>query len=378
MDEKLKTEFAPAERVGDEEIRRQFQVVQGNVFFRKVVDVTPEILMVLNKERQTVYANQMAAEQFSEGDPDLLFGQRPGEIWGCEHSECEGGCGTTRFCQTCGAVKSILTSQQGNDNIEECRVTKINGEALDLRVWTSPFRTDGEEFTVIVVRDIGDEKRRRVLERIFFHDIKNIATGFQSFTHFFKKDFTPAQLEELRRMAARLTQELIEEIRGHQNLTSAEDNELAIYPTSVNSKTLLEEVAGVYRNHRLAERRHIKIGDESREMTLTSDKTLLRRVVGNLVKNALEASDVGQTVTIGCKAAAKGIEFWVHNPNPMPREVQLQVFKRSFSTKGRGRGLGTYSVRLLTERYLGGKVSFSSSPEEGTTFTAWYPLSLDK
>ncbi len=57
----------------------------------------------------------------------------------------------------------------------------------------------------------------------------------------------------------------------------------------------------------------------------------------------------------------------------MPREVQLQIFQRSFSTKGLGRGLGTYSVRLLTERYLKGSVSFTSSAEFGTTFRVRCP-----
>ncbi len=53
-------------------------------------------------------------------------------------------------------------------------------------------------------------------------------------------------------------------------------------------------------------------------------------------------------------ADAEMIEFWVHNHAVMPESVQRQVFQRSFTTKGRGRGLGTYSVKLLTERYLEG------------------------
>ena len=60
----------------------------------------------------------------------------------------------------------------------------------------------------------------------------------------------------------------------------------------------------------------------------------------------------------------------------MPPKVQLQVFQRSFSTKGLGRGLGTYSMRLLTQRYLGGTVSFSSKEGEGTEFRARYPRVL--
>ena len=58
----------------------------------------------------------------------------------------------------------------------------------------------------------------------------------------------------------------------------------------------------------------------------------------------------------------------------MPRPVQLQVFQRSFSTKGAGRGLGTYSIKLFSERFMRGRVFFTSTPEAGTTFTAAYPV----
>ncbi len=68
------------------------------------------------------------------------------------------------------------------------------------------------------------------------------------------------------------------------------------------------------------------------------------------------------------------VAFSVHNPSFMPRSVQLQVFQRSFSTKGEGRGLGTYSMKLLSERYLGGRVDFTTSPDGGTTFIATFPL----
>jgi PAS domain-containing protein len=43
---------------------------------------------------------------------------------------------------------------------------------------------------------------------------------------------------------------------------------------------------------------------------------------------------------------------------------------------GRGRGLGTYSMRLLSQRYLKGDVTFTSSDEKETTFRASYPQRL--
>jgi signal transduction histidine kinase len=60
----------------------------------------------------------------------------------------------------------------------------------------------------------------------------------------------------------------------------------------------------------------------------------------------------------------------------MPADVQLQMFHRSFSTKGKGRGTGTYSVKLLTEKYLQGRVAFTSTPASGTTFEVTLPYAL--
>jgi hypothetical protein len=66
----------------------------------------------------------------------------------------------------------IRNSQQFKRlDIQECRM--ICGEqgknetALGLRVWSRPIEVNGEVFTVFSVVDISDEKRRKMLERIF-------------------------------------------------------------------------------------------------------------------------------------------------------------------------------------------------------------------
>ncbi|HOX23196.1 MAG TPA: ATP-binding protein, partial [Elusimicrobiales bacterium] len=59
-------------------------------------------------------------------------------------------------------------------------------------------------------------------------------------------------------------------------------------------------------------------------------------------------------------------------PTPMEEAVRVRIFQRSFSTKGSGRGLGTYSIRLLTEKYLRGKASLAAD-EHGTTFIITLP-----
>jgi sensor histidine kinase regulating citrate/malate metabolism len=68
--------------------------------------------------------------------------------------------------------------------------------------------------------------------------------------------------------------------------------------------------------------------------------------------------------------------FLVSNSAVMTKEIKSQIFQRSFSTKGVGRGIGTYSIKLFTENYLGAKVSFSTEKRKGTIFNIELPLEL--
>lgn len=364
------TKFAAAERAPDKEVRRQSRLFTERTLLRVLPEVVPCALVVLNAQRQIVFANDRFMDLAYPGRRrDQVYGLRPGEALGCIHaSESPDGCGTTEFCSTCGAVGAILASQQGQAEIRECRILRgETSEALDLRVWASPVEVEGESFSVFAALDISHEKRRQALERIFLHDIHNVACGLSWCIGFLDRS-EPGErgqhLDDIRR----LCRELNEEIGAQRMLLQAESGELVLAPADVDTLGLLKEAVDLYRSHPVAQGRLLRLDERAQDATVVSDRVLLLRVVCNLIKNALEACREGQTVTVGCTAADGTAEFWVHNAGFMPREVQLQVFQRSFSTKGLGRGLGTYSVRLLTERYLKGSVSFTSSGDLGTTF----------
>jgi sensor histidine kinase regulating citrate/malate metabolism len=96
-----------------------------------------------------------------------------------------------------------------------------------------------------------------------------------------------------------------------------------------------------------------------------------------MLKNALEASLTEEIITIGCdEVSTDNLCFWVHNPQYLRADVRDKIFSRSFSTKGNGRGIGTYSIKLIGERYLKGSVTFTSSIDTGTTFSITLPRLL--
>lgn len=69
------------------------------------------------------------------------------------------------------------------------------------------------------------------------------------------------------------------------------------------------------------------------------------------------------------------LRIHVTNPGVVPEAMAARIFHRNVSSKGPGRGLGTYGMKLIGEDYLGGNLSFHSNPEEGTRFTLELPLS---
>ena len=97
-------------------------------------------------------------------------------------------------------------------------------------------------------------------------------------------------------------------------------------------------------------------------------------MLGNLMKNAVEASPTGGEVLVGLKAVGGLAVVSVHNVGVVP-EAQLAGFfqKHPGSAKPGGAGLGTYSARLSAEAQHGG-IGLESSETEGTTITVRLPL----
>ena len=149
---------------------------------------------------------------------------------------------------------------------------------------------------------------------------------------------------------------------------------LAVTVEPVPVGTMLREIGESYTERMESRGRRVCLDPDSQQFVMDSDRRLLSRILGNMIKNAIEASRLDEPVIIGAQNDGQYGRLWVHNEAVMPRNVQLQIFNRSFSTKGEGRGLGTYSIKLLTEHYLGGTVSFQSEMGLGTTFTVTFPL----
>jgi K+-sensing histidine kinase KdpD len=377
--------FAPAERASKEEIIRDTKFVDTAEELVDILNTIPNMVLILNQERQIVFINQTLIDLLGFKDREEALSKRPGELLHCIHaSEEPGGCGTSKSCQYCGAVKTIMNCQESKELEEgDCRITStIEGKlhSFDLKLTIKPYDKGESILYVLYMDDISSKKRKERLERIFFHDIINSSGGLMGLAKYLPTQGLNPKQEKIVGMIQNVSKVLVDEIEAQRDLLAAEQGRLETQMKEVGIENILRNSYDTLFLHKVSKDKKIELDPESFSVNIKTDKRLLRRVVVNLLKNAVEASTNEQTVTFGCKMDKdpKNIVIWIKNEKFMPEEVQSQIFQRSFSTKGVGRGIGTNSVKILTEEYLNGVVNFESSKDQGTTFYVHLPINGKK
>ena len=106
---------------------------------------------------------------------------------------------------------------------------------------------------------------------------------------------------------------------------------------------------------------------------IMSDPELVKRILSNLVSNAVQAMPKGGNLEV--RAYQKEDEFVLtvlDTGEGIPDKVKPKLFQPLFTTKSKGQGFGLIVVKRITEA-LGGTVSFESEIGKGTTFTVRLP-----
>lgn len=361
--------FDPRFRYNADEIELQANDIIESAFFNELLQFIPVTFLIINEARQVVYVNK-DLQDATVITRAQLSGLRPGECISCIRAmENQFGCGSSEYCKVCGFANAIGTSEKGEEKFQECVIALKDGESLTLNIRTKPFKYNEHDYVFCTIEDNSERKSRQMLESIFLHDIQNTSTilsGLQEVCN-------DIPLEQVRKILKDVSLRINEEINSYRVISSAESKTLVTKPNSIVIDELIEEIVIALKINPRFKKKVIKCN--CNHQIIYSDKTLLRQVLINLVKNALEAGPDEDEIEISCLVETRtGITtISVKNKQVIAEEIQLQLFQKSFSTKGTGRGWGTYSIKLLTEKFLKGKVSFSSSQQQGTVFTIALP-----
>jgi nitrogen-specific signal transduction histidine kinase len=345
---------------------------------QQIINSYPHVSVVLNQDQQIILSNQHLVKVAGLEKLEQAFGDRPGDVMLCIHSTENNGCGLSNSCRFCGIINTIKESQaKGITVTRECRITTTRDGKLvfhDFQVNCAPINLFGEHYTLLNLFDISSEKRNQILENVFFHDILNRLGGLTGLVQIIKLENKQPELDEYIDTLDTIGELVVEDIRIQRFLKAAENANLILNIREYSAFDIVDSVQKQIAFNPVLKSKKLEVYTTCTDFRFKTDSALLKRILLNMAINASEASPEKAEIKISCSAKPGKAVFSVNNEGTIPEDVQLQIFQRSFSTKGSGRGLGTYSMKLFGENYLQGRVYFRTNEKQGTTFTIELPL----
>jgi two-component system OmpR family sensor kinase len=164
-------------------------------------------------------------------------------------------------------------------------------------------------------------------------------------------------------------------------LTRADAGQYPLEPRDFSLDELVADCA--YATRTLALAKQIALRSEiTEELPIRADEGLLRRMVLNLLDNAIKYTPPGGCVTVSCRRAEGEYELSVTDTGQgIPVELQPRIFERFFradkartrsETDGGGAGLGLSIARWIAEAHHG-RLLLTRCDSAGSTFTAFLP-----
>lgn len=118
----------------------------------------------------------------------------------------------------------------------------------------------------------------------------------------------------------------------------------------------------------------VNISIEKDFPAVIADFSMLKRVLINLIQNAVQAMPNGGSLNINAKCKNNRAYINIEDTGEgIPEEVKSKLFTPLFTTKSKGQGFGLAVVKRLVEAQ-GGKISFESEQGKGTTFIVQFSL----
>lgn len=274
--------------------------------------------------------------------------------------------------------------------IRSVQARRKNGQVFPIELAVSESQVGEEVFYVGIVRDVTEQREleRAAQERArladigaitakIVHDLGNPLAALSMQAQLILRrarrgDFQP--VAPVRQPAEQILQTLGRlESLVHEFTDFAREHRLVVRPIEVGK--LLQSCVDLW--HALAVERDIQlsVGAAGPLPLLHADEVMLRRVLDNLIKNAIEAVDhgPGQVVVRAALLSEGKLCIAVEDSGPGVQE-SVDVFKLFETTKAEGTGIGLAVARQIITAH-GGVIDHVPRLPTGTVFRIELPIS---
>jgi signal transduction histidine kinase len=277
-----------------------------------------------------------------------------------------------------GEMISEVISKLNSINKE---VQDEQGHFYEMRIRPYITQEDKIDGAVLSFIDIDDRKKLEKAQRMAAigetagwvgHDIRNPLQAITSDVYLIKTELASTAESEGKKNTIESLQEIEKNIDYINKIVSdLQDYAKTIKPVAqeTNLEALCMELLakGVPKNVKTS------CNVERTAKTIIVDCAILKRILGNLVSNAVQAMPDGGELTMRAYQESSDVVIAIQDTGVgIPDKVKPKLFTPLFTTKSKGQGLGLAVVKRMTEA-LNGTITFESKEGNGSTFIVRFP-----
>jgi len=237
-----------------------------------------------------------------------------------------------------------------------------------------------EQGIIVVVEDKTEEEKTKRLSAIgatagmVGHDIRNPLQAIVGDIYLLREYISSMPKSENQKEVA----ESLDSIETNVNYINKIVSDLQDYSRSINPEysdfNLKDMIETILQN--ITRQNNVDVSvNINPSFTITSDRNIIRRILTNLVVNAIQAMPTGGKISLSGFREEDNILIKVEDTGVgIPEDIKLKLFSPMFTTKAKGQGLGLAVVKRLVEA-LNGTISFESQEGKGTKFVIELPSS---
>ena len=217
------------------------------------------------------------------------------------------------------------------------------------------------------------EEAWRQMARQVAHEIKNPLTPMRLSMQSFERNFDPND-PDIETRVKEFSKTIIQQIDNLSAIAGA-FSDFAKMPAqqneNLNAVEIIKLALDIFNDYK------IQFISEKDNIQIKFDRSQLIRIITNLVKNAIQATEHKENPLILVEIFTKDENVIItieDNGVGIPKEMQERIFEPRFTTKTSGMGLGLGMVKNIVETYKG-DIKLTSKLNEGTIFTLKFPKS---
>lgn len=267
----------------------------------------------------------------------------------------------------------------------ESSLQTMKGEGKPVQVYVRKVDIEGASHFQWILHDISERKKldtlREDLTSMIYHDIRsplaNVVSSLDVFGSLLPEDCDPA-FRSLLNIAMRSTeriQRLTNSLLDMNRLEAGQPivNLFATSPHLIASDAV-EAILPVSENKGI----QLNLDVSNGLPPVLVDADMIRRVLSNLLDNAVKFTPPGGTITVGATEEGDYVRLWVQDSGSgIPMEERERIFEKFTRLKDKdspkGFGLGLAYCRLAVEGH-GGRIWVEGQPGEGARFCFTLPL----